>query len=165
MGRRINVGIAAGGLAVAGVAAAFVAGLRTKYPPVVDTVRRFARDVGNPRMLKSAGRPGSSASIMRHLGRASGNAYETPVTAMPTADGFVIALPYGPNTDWLRNVLAAGSATLVHDGQEHRVDRPEVVPSGQTAGDFSARQLRALNWFGVKECLQLRLADPDGSGE
>jgi deazaflavin-dependent oxidoreductase (nitroreductase family) len=165
MGRRVRAGIAAAGLVVTAVMATFVVGLRRKYPPVVNTIRRFARDVGNPRLLKYAGKPGANASIMRHVGRTSGRQYETPVTAVPTADGFVIALPYGPNTDWLKNVLAAGSATLVHDGQDHPVDRPEVVPSAQAAGDFSPRERRTLRWFGVEECLRLHRGDPDEAGE
>jgi hypothetical protein len=35
------------------------------------------------------------------------------VTARWTGDGFVIGLPYGPNTDWLKNVLAAVAAFRV----------------------------------------------------
>jgi hypothetical protein len=43
-------------------------------------------------------------------------------------DQFVIVLPYGPGADWVRNVLAHGSATLVHEGRTVRVDQPVVVP-------------------------------------
>jgi deazaflavin-dependent oxidoreductase (nitroreductase family) len=143
-------------LGILAVLAVFVVGLRTKYPPVVDRVRRFARDVGNPQMVKAAGRPGATASIIRHTGRTSGTAYETPVTAVATAEGFVIALPYGPNTDWLKNVLAQGSAVLVHEGSIHRVDRPQVVSSAAAASDFSARERLGLRLFGVDECLRLR---------
>lgn len=158
-----RAGTVAGVVGVASLAAlaVFVVGLRTKYPPVVDRVRRFARDVGNPQMLRSAGRPGANASIIRHTGRTSGKPYETPVTAVVTADGFVIALPYGPNTDWLKNVLAQESATLVHEGNSYRVDRPQMVPSAAAASDFSARERRTLRWFGVDECLRLRRAGPD----
>jgi hypothetical protein len=50
------------------------------------------------------------------------------VGAQPTDDGFVIALTYGLQADWTKNVLAAGSATIVHDGAEHPVVAPEVLP-------------------------------------
>ena len=143
---------------VAGVVGVFLVGLRRKYPPVVDTVRRFARDVGNPRLLKTAGGPGANAAILRHVGRTSGKPYQTPVTAVAAADGFVIALPYGPTTDWVKNLLAAGSATLVHDGQTHLVDHPEVVPLALTVQDFSPGERRALRLFGVQECLHLHAA-------
>jgi deazaflavin-dependent oxidoreductase (nitroreductase family) len=151
------------GVVILAVVAVFIAGLRTKYPPVVDRVRRFARDVGNPQLLKTAGKAGAKASIIRHTGRTSGRQYETPVTAMVTADGFVIALPYGRNTDWLKNVLAQGSATMVHDGTGYRVDQPQVVPSASAAADFSPTERRTLRWFGVDECLRLRRAGPDGA--
>lgn len=155
------------GLAVLGVVGAFVVflvGVRLKYPPVINAVRRFARDVGNPRVLQSAGTPGAEAGIIHHVGRTSGKAYQTPISALPTEEGFVIALPYGQATDWLKNVRAAGSAVLVHEGQTYQVDRPEVVPRSDAARFFSAREQRTLRLFGVDECLLLRRADlPDAS--
>jgi deazaflavin-dependent oxidoreductase (nitroreductase family) len=160
VGRRVAAAAGVLGLAVAAPVAVLLLGLRRKYPPVVDMVRRFARDVGNPRMLRSAGGPGASASIVRHVGRSSGKSYETPVTAVPTADGFVIALPYGANIDWLKNLLAAGSATLVHDGQAHLVDQPEVVPVARAAQDFSPGERRVLRVLGVNECLRLHRPEP-----
>ncbi len=146
--------------AIAALFVVFVVGMRTKYPLIVDRVRRLARDVGNPRLLPSAGKPGARASIIRHTGRTSGTAYETPVTVLEAPEGFVIALPYGPNTDWLKNVLAQGSATVVHEGSSYRVDQPEVVPSTQVAHAFSAQERRTLRWFGVRECLRLRRVGP-----
>jgi deazaflavin-dependent oxidoreductase (nitroreductase family) len=138
-------------VAVAGL----VLGIRTKYPPVVDLVRRWARDSGNPRVLKTAGAPGGPASIIEHTGRTSGRAFRTPVTPTRTADGFVIALPYGPGTDWVKNILASGSATLVHEGQTYALEKPEVVPIAAAAADFGPRERRFLRLFGVQECLRL----------
>jgi deazaflavin-dependent oxidoreductase (nitroreductase family) len=167
MGRRVGVVIGAVAAGAGAAAAVVVIGVRRKSPRVVGAVRRFARDVGNPRVLATAGRAGANASVLQHVGRRSGASYQTPVTAMRTADGFVIALPYGPNTDWLKNVTAAGSATLVHDGQTHRVDRPEVVPVAEASPDFPAGARRALRWLGVEECLRLHHTSEesgDGSG-
>jgi deazaflavin-dependent oxidoreductase (nitroreductase family) len=147
-------------LAVAALVAVVVLGIRAKYPPVLNRVRRLARDVGNPQQLRSAGTPGASASILRHTGRKSGAAYETPVTAVRTVEGFVIALPYGSNTDWLKNVIASGSATLAHQGNSYQVDGPEVVPSTEAARDFSARERRTLRLLGVDECLRLHRTGP-----
>ena len=59
--------------------------------------------------------------------------------AVAIDDGFVIALPYGPNTDWLKNVLASGSATIVNEGNTYDVDRPEVVPMAEAGRYFSPR--------------------------
>ena len=141
-------------------AAGLVLGIRTKYPPVVDLVRRLARDSGNPRVLKTAGTAGSPTSIIEHTGRTSGRAFQTPVTPTQTADGFVIALPYGPGTDWVKNILASGSATLVHDGQTFALDKPEVIPITVAAADFGPRERRFLRLLGVQECLRLYRATP-----
>lgn len=141
-------------LAVAGL----VLGIRTKYPPVVDLVRRFARDTGNPRVLKTAGTPGGPASIIEHTGRTSGRAFQTPVTPIRTEAGFVIALPYGPGTDWVKNILASGSATLVHEGRTYALEKPEVIPVAAVTDDFGPRERRFLRLFGVQECLRLYCA-------
>jgi len=149
--RIVAVVAAAPVAAVAGL----ILGIRTKYPPVVGLVRRLARDSGNPRVLKTAGTAGGPASIIEHTGRTSGRAFRTPVTPMQTANGFVIALPYGAGTDWVKNVLAAGSATLVHEGETYALDQPEVVPITAAAADFGPRERRFLRLFGVQECLRL----------
>jgi deazaflavin-dependent oxidoreductase (nitroreductase family) len=139
-------------------AAGLVLGIRAKYPPVVDLVRRWARDSGNPRMLKTAGTAGGPASIIEHTGRTSGRAFQTPVTPAQTAGGFVIALPYGPGTDWVKNILASGTATLVHEGQTYALEKPEIIPARAAATDFGPRERWFLRLFGVQECLRLHRA-------
>ena len=139
----------------------FVVTMRMKYRPVQDRVRRFARDVGNPKVLKMAGQPGAETSIIRHVGRTSGAAYQTPLEAVETGDGFVIALPYGTSSDWLKNVVAAGSAVLVRDGVEHQVDRPELVPFAVGNPYFSRSNQVMHRIFGVDQFLLLRRVEPD----
>jgi deazaflavin-dependent oxidoreductase (nitroreductase family) len=104
--------------------------------------------------MKSAGNPGAYASVIRHEGRKTGKTFETPVVAIPTDDGFVIALPYGPESDWVKNVLAGGSATIVHDGSTYVVEKPEVVPMTDAADSFPVPNQRTHRWFGVDECLR-----------
>jgi hypothetical protein len=64
-------------VAFAVLATVFLVGMRAKTPAVVNRVRRFNRAVTNPRVLRSAGEPGASASVIRHVGRVSGRSYET----------------------------------------------------------------------------------------
>jgi deazaflavin-dependent oxidoreductase (nitroreductase family) len=139
-------------LVVAAMGIVFMVGMRTKSPLVLNAVRRMGRAM-KPFVLKSAGRSGSYASIIRHVGRTSGREYETPVSAVATDDGFVIALPYGPNTDWLKNVLASGAATIVHEGDTYGVERPRVVPMTEAANVFSPGDQRTHRRFRVEECL------------
>lgn len=143
---------------VGAIGVVFVVGMRTKSPPVLDAVRRTSRAM-KPLALRNAGTSGSATSIVHHVGRTTGRAYETPVAVAATDDGFVIALPYGANTDWLKNVLASGSATIVTDGATHAVHRPEVVPMAAVGTAFSAADQRAHRMFNVDQCLQLRHVD------
>jgi deazaflavin-dependent oxidoreductase (nitroreductase family) len=94
--------------------------------PLPDWLARSNRRVLNPLVRRVAGRLPWFA-IVANTGRTSGRQYRTPVNAFRTPDGFVIALTYGPDTDWLRNVLAAGGATLEHRGHQIPVTEPRLV--------------------------------------
>ncbi|MDH3707650.1 MAG: nitroreductase family deazaflavin-dependent oxidoreductase [Acidimicrobiia bacterium] len=146
-------------LGVAALGAAFVFGMRRKSPAVLGAVRTINREVFNPRQMKEAGQPGSWASVIRHRGRRTGHEYETPVVAIEDGDGFVVALPYGDQSDWLKNVLHSGIAGLVHDGETHPVDKPEVVPISEVDHLFSESDQQAHRIFGVVEALRLHRAE------
>jgi deazaflavin-dependent oxidoreductase (nitroreductase family) len=157
--RRVLARVLAGvSVIVVAVATVFLLGMRRSSPAVQDRVRRFNRAVTNPRVLRTAGTPGASASVLHHVGRVSGRHYETPVGPTDVDGGFVIALPYGPGADWVRNVLASGSATLAHEGRTVAVHQPEVVATAEVIGDLPASERRTLRLFGVDQCLRLRLA-------
>jgi deazaflavin-dependent oxidoreductase (nitroreductase family) len=148
------VGVVA--VVVAGLLAVLVVGMRTGNPAVLDRVRRFNRVVTNPRVLRSAGSPGASAGVVRHVGRVSGRPFETPVGPFEVGGDVVIALPYGPGADWVRNVLAAGSATLVYEGRTVLVHEPEVVPTAEIAAELPRSEQLTLRLFGVDQCLRVR---------
>ena len=151
-------------IVVLAIGIVFFVGMRTKSPLVQHTVRRFNRAFGNPHQMKTAGTPGAYASVIRHVGRKTGRSYETPVVPFATPDGFVIALPYGPGTDWIKNVLATGSATIVTEGDTWLIDRPELVPVAVAAPYMPAKEQRALRRFAVDQCLRVHRVDPnDGS--
>ena len=165
-----RAGVRAAGLvvgAVVGIAVVFlsalVAGMRWKLPPVLDAVRRMNRSVTNPRVMRTAGSAGTQTSVNRHTGRTSGRTYQTPVDIVTTHDGFLIALPYSTRADWVRNVLAAGSATIVSQGESVDVDEPIIAATSEVADQIPARTLRTLRLFGVTECLHLQRS-ADGLG-
>lgn len=151
-------------LGVVVIAAVYVLGMRAKSPLVLRPLIRLQRAMINPRQMRSAGQPGAYASVIRHRGRVSGRDLETPVDAVPVEDGFVIALVYGSRTQWLRNVLASGSATIVHDGRAVEVDRPRVIPMHDAEAFFPAGDRRGFSVLGVRQCLRVRLAGPVGEG-
>lgn len=148
--------VVVGGLAA--LAAVFLVGMRTHWPPVTTAVRRMNKRFMNPRQMRTAGRPGAYAGVIRHVGRSSGTAYETPVGIEETPDGFVIALPYGTSPDWLKNVLAAGSAELVWEGATHSVDRPRVVGPGEALEFFPEGERRTFRTMHVEDFLRLHRA-------
>ncbi len=77
--------------------------------------------------LKSAGSKRSATAILTHVGRRSGRSYETPLGAYAYGDGFVLSLAYGSQTDWCRNVMAAGTCTLAWKGHTYKLERPEII--------------------------------------
>jgi deazaflavin-dependent oxidoreductase (nitroreductase family) len=139
----------------------FLVGMRTKSPAVVDGVRRINRAFTNPRVLRSAGTAGANAAIIRHVGRTSGRRYETPVGPFEVGDDIVIAMPYGMRADWVRNVLAAGTAELVHQGRTMTVTEPRVVPTSEVLDALPSGEQRTLSLFGVDSCLRLSVSNPE----
>lgn len=130
--------------------------LRTGWKPGVTAIRRFNRRFTNPRQMKTAGRPGAYAGVIRHAGRTTGTPYETPVGMVDTAGGVVIALPYGTSPDWLKNVVAAGTAEIVYEGATLGVEDPELIPSTE-ATPHSTRGDRLLQrLYGVDQALRLQ---------
>ena len=150
-------------LMLMGVAAVFFVGMRMKSPLVLDAIRRFNRDVTNPHAMESAGTPGAYASVVRHVGRTTGQPHETPVRATATDEGFLIALPYGTRADWLKNVRASGSATIVDEGTTYDVDQPEIIPMADVSSQFPLMDQRTLSRFGVDQCLRVRRVPADAS--
>jgi deazaflavin-dependent oxidoreductase (nitroreductase family) len=109
--------------------------------------------------MRSAGTESSSTSIVRHVGRRSGRTYENPVVAVEHDDSFLIAIPYGERTDWTKNVLASGKATIVFRGQSFEVDQPLVIPMNEATGYFRPKEQKLHRRFAVDTCLQVhRLA-------
>jgi len=124
-------------------------GLRWQVGPVLDVIRRMNRAVTNPRVMRTAGTAATETSVIEHVGRTSGRTYQTPIDIIPTATGLAIALPYGTRADWMRNVLAAGRATVVTQGDRLEVDRPSIVTIGDVAHVIPKRTMRMLRLFGV----------------
>ena len=137
-------------------AVVFVLGVRTRNPHVLRFARAMQRDVVNPGALRDAGTTGSPWAVVRAPGRVSGKVYDTPVAVQRVGDELYISLPYGEATQWLRNVRAAGGATVLHDGHEIEATAPEIVPIQQTP--LANADRLAITIFGVTHALQLHAA-------
>lgn len=100
--------------------------------PLPKALTRFNRRVANPVARRFARMP--PMALVVHVGRTSGKEYRTPVLAFPAAEGFAIALTYGRDVDWLKNVLAAGGCSVVRWGRTVELANPRVV--GWTTGSL-----------------------------
>jgi deazaflavin-dependent oxidoreductase (nitroreductase family) len=85
--------------------------------------------------------------VVVHRGRRSGRRYQTPVNVFSTDDGYVVALTYGPQTDWVKNVLAAGGCELRTRGQTIALGSPRLFhdESRSSIRPVERRVLRILN--------------------
>jgi deazaflavin-dependent oxidoreductase (nitroreductase family) len=101
--------------------------------------------------------------VVVHRGRRSGRRYETPVNVFPAAGGYLLALTYGRDTDWVKNVLAAGGCELRTRGRTVRLDSPRLYHDETRRGirPFERQMLRAI---GVADFLSLRTAQPPAAG-
>jgi deazaflavin-dependent oxidoreductase (nitroreductase family) len=143
--------------AIVGFMVVFFLGMRAKCPPVMNAVRKFNRNVTKAQAMKTAGEPGAYAAIITHVGRASGAEYETPVGPFVAEEGFVIPLPYGTTADWVKNVLQAGTATIVFEGETYDLDQPELIEAEEALAVIPPTYQRSLRWFNVNDFLKLRL--------
>ncbi len=93
--------------------------------PLPRAVARINRRVTNRLLTGLATRlPGFGVVI--HIGRRSRRQYRTPVNVFRRGDRFTIALTYGLNADWVRNVLAEDGCTFETRGQTLRLSRPQL---------------------------------------
>jgi deazaflavin-dependent oxidoreductase (nitroreductase family) len=126
----------------------------------VQTVIRPMTKVLNPVIVKLAGRRyfGMAARI-QHVGRRSGRVYVTPASARVHGDVIVIALTFGNQSDWVRNVQMAGGCTVRINGRSYRATNPQFL-SREQAGPllkaaFSPVQRAGMRMLGVRQFLRL----------
>ena len=119
---------------------------------------RLLMRVINPRVVRAIERRESSFGVVHHIGRRSGAAYQTPVDVARVSDGVLISLPYGPETNWCRNVLAADHCTLTVDGEELALTAPEVVLVPVAEALLPPEKLRQWKREGIAHYLSLKYA-------
>ena len=104
-------------------------GLPMLFPAWID---RLQMKYMNPVMRRVA-RYLPTFVVLNHRGRKSGKPYRTVVNAYRRGNVVAILLGHG-NTDWVKNLLAAGEADLEMRGRDVRLTNVRVLPTG-AAGD------------------------------
>lgn len=94
--------------------------------PIPRRIAEFNRSFTNRLTLRLAGRL-PWFGIVNHVGRRSGRPYRTPVNIFPTGGEYIIALTYEGESDWVKNVLAAGSCDVETRGRRVHLVNPRIV--------------------------------------
>jgi deazaflavin-dependent oxidoreductase (nitroreductase family) len=92
--------------------------------------------------------------ILTHVGRKSGKVYTTPVNVFRVPEGFLIALTYGRDSEWVRNVLAAGGCELETQGVRYRLSAPTIVHD-PTRQQFPFPVRMILGLIGANDFMQM----------
>jgi deazaflavin-dependent oxidoreductase (nitroreductase family) len=99
--------------------------------------------------------------ILTHVGRKSGKLYRTPVNVFRATEGFLIALTYGRESEWVRNVLAAGACELETRHVLYQLSAPTIVfdPTRRRCPLFVRIVLRLI---GANDFMQLSTSPASG---
>ena len=95
-------------------------------------------------------------AVLHHQGRRSGRAYAIPVAVLVTPRTFLIGLPWGPQTNWARNVLAAGGCTIRWKAVDYRVSAPTLVGPETALAAANRLQRTLIHRTGLQHFLQLQ---------
>lgn len=128
--------------------------------PLVKAVIRPLTKVLNAPIGKLAGRRHfPMVAQIHHVGRRSGKSYLTPVGVRVDGDVAMIPLTFGNQSDWARNIRAAGTCGLRANGTTYCGARPHFVDSTDAAPRtaFSAIERGLFRMLGIKQYMRLEL--------
>jgi len=92
--------------------------------------------------------------MIYHQGRTSGREYRTPVKVFRHGNAYVVTLPYGTGTDWIKNITAAGGGDLAINGRRIHVVNPTLFhDDGRVAIPKILRMVLAR--MNVTDCIAL----------
>ena len=129
---------------------------KPRFGGVLWRISRLTR----PAMLPLAGKRWNPIfAVVEHRGRKTGRSYRTPVAARRSGDGFIVALAFGSQVDWYRNLVAAGGGTIRWHGEVYSVAAPERVDAATVLPTFDPVQRRLLRFAGIDGFVQVRVAE------
>ncbi len=135
---------------------------KSRNPRVIGWLTSYHRHVTNPVMVRFFSGRSSVAALLHHVGRRSGRAYATPLTAHRSEDTIIVPLPYGTETDWLRNLEAAGRGVVELEGRRFSVDEPEVVLIDEVMSLLPPLVVRIVRMHDTEHALKLHVAESNG---
>src|SRR5215472_1872365 len=124
--------------------------------PIPRIVRQWNK-AGLNRVTKHIAPWAPGFGVVIHRGRRSGRLYQTPVNVFAAGDSYVFALTYGPDTDWVKNVRAAGGCGLRTRGRAIRLTSPRLYHDQSRQG-IRPLERQVLRMIGVADFLSLKIA-------
>jgi deazaflavin-dependent oxidoreductase (nitroreductase family) len=129
---------------------------------VMTRLRPFTTKVFNP-VFRRVAEWVPGFGILEYVGRKSGRTYRIPVLRFRRGSEFALCLIYGEDSEWVKNVLAAGGAQIRIRRRTTRLTDPELIVDPSR---------RLLPWYGrpvmwllrVTEFMRLQAGDLRVSG-
>jgi len=122
---------------------------------LLDWVRILNKYATNKLLIHISGKKFGHFAILCHVGRKTGKVYRIPIIAEPMENAFVIALTYGKKVNWLSNVLARGSCSLVWKNIEYTLHTPTFIDKAVGLTAFPPFFQMGLKMMGVQYYLKL----------
>lgn len=94
--------------------------------PLPRWLARFNLSVTN-RILGPVAEHAPGMGVVIHEGRKTRRQYRTPVMVFRHDDQFVIALTYGPESQWVKNVVAHGECDFESQGRRFHLTAPRLI--------------------------------------
>jgi len=128
-------------------------------------VRIFNKYVTNRLLRVFVKLPLGPFAILRHIGRHSGKPYETVIWVWLLGDSFVIALTYGPQVDWYRNLSAAGGGEVLWHKRVYGVGKPEPINLETALPAFPALFRLLFHWAGMQDFVRMKFIQDEKGKE
>lgn len=115
-------------------------------------------------MLGRLARRAPGFAVVVHQGHRTGRVYRTPINVFRARDGYVVALTFGREAGWVRNVMAAGHCELETRGRSLSLGSPHIFhDEGRRSVPPLIRMM--LRLLGVADFLELSPAAVAGVGQ
>jgi deazaflavin-dependent oxidoreductase (nitroreductase family) len=125
---------------------------------MLNCIRVVNKYVTNKVLIHISGKRFGHFAILSHMGRKSGKLYRIPIITEPIQGGFVIALTYGKNVDWYKNVMAKGSCSIRWKNQDYHLINPEFIDKKVGVMAFPTIFRSALRKMGIQYYLKLEVS-------
>ena len=105
---------------------------------------------------------GGEIGLIEHVGRRSGRVRISPVHPVRVHDGFRIIVPLGVESQWARNVMAAGRCRIETNGVVYELANPRLVLPSLVDG-VPPLAGPVMDWLGFRYLELDRVTDRHGT--